>query len=463
MTTPPAPPASSTPPEPARPSGPALPPEPALRPAASRGPGLERCHAARLYFEDGALVLRTRRRTTRHPVGGTGIARAVFVDVPGQDRERVGPTLPGSWGELQLQDRDGALIGRFALDDWLPESPALPKRSVHGDQLLSRTGVSHLLKTAGIPLHVVRDRSDPLVASGSGGTALGPGNVFPYWYWGVRAVAGAAWFAAFTAVLFSGTTAPWLILLLAATAAAAPVARLVLRAWTRVRLRRYAPAVRERVGPSPAPGLGATVRFCRDTELRVQDRDLVLRDLGGQEYWFPLAGAHAVTSLVRVRDRTGAELGVELRGPGEQVRAVLPWDHWFAGGTGADGWARLRAATRLTSSERRLTGKALWPKGPVLGPRMLPGSGAEARRMSRFPGTIAGVSSTAIMAIGSVFSIIQGLRITDEHPGAALTAVLLGALGLALQAAPYAVHQLRSRLRLDRPARERTTPPKVAA
>ncbi|MBU6531915.1 hypothetical protein [Streptomyces mayonensis] len=447
-------PAHSTPPTPA---------EPALRPAASRGPGLARCHSARLSCEDGALVLRTRRRTVRHPVGGTGIARAVFVDTPGEDRERVGPTLPGSWGELQLQDGDGALIGRFDLEDWLPESPALPKRSVRGEQLLHRTGVSHLLKAAGVPLHVVQDRNDPLVASGGRGAALGPGTVFPYWYWSVRAVAGAVWFAAFTAVLFSGTTAPWLVLLLAATAAVAPVARLALRAWTRIRLRRYVPAVRERVGPSPAPGLGATVRFCRDTELRVQDRDLVLRDLGGQEYWFPLTGAHAVTSLVRVRDRTGADLGVELRGPGEQVRAVLPWDLWFGGETGADGWARLRAATGLTASERRLTGKAIWPKGPVLGLRLLPGSGAEARRMSRFPGTIAGVSSTAIMAIGSVFSVIQGLRITDEHPGAALGAVLLGAVGLALQGGPYTIHQLRSRLHLDRPLPERTTSRKVAA
>ncbi|MFG2678238.1 hypothetical protein [Streptomyces sp. NPDC048392] len=429
-----------------------LPPEPALRPAASRGPGLERCHSSRLFPQDGALVLRTSRRTDRFPVGGTGIARAVFVDAPGEDRERVGPTLPGSWGELQLQDRNGALIGRFDVEDWLPESSTLPKRSVRGEQLLSRSGVSYLLKTAGIPLHTVRDRNDPLVASGGSGAVMGPGNVFPYWYWGVRAAAGSTWFAAFTAVLFSDTTAPWLILLLAATAFVAPVARLALRAWTRVRLGRHAPDVRERVGPSPAPGVGATVRFCRDTEVRVQDRDLVLRDLGGQEYWFPLTGAHAVTSLVRVSDRTGAVFGVELRGPGEQMRAVFPWDLWFAGETGADGWARLRRATGLTVSERRMNGKAAWPRGPVPGLRVLPESGRAARRMSRFPSTIAGVSSTAVMAIGSVFSVIQGLRITEDHPGPALAAVLLGAVGLVLQGMPYAAHQLRSLLRLDRPA-----------
>ncbi|WP_238697392.1 hypothetical protein [Streptomyces sp. E2N166] len=369
----------------------------------------------------------------------------------------MGPTLPGSWGEVQLQDAEGALIGRFDVEDWLPESPVLPKRSVQGEQLLSRSGVAGLLKAAAIPLHVVRDRNDPLVAPGSRGAVLGPGGDFPSWYWGVRAVAGGAWFAAFTIVVFSGTTAPWAILLLAATAFVAPVARLALRAWSRLRLGRHDPVVRERVSPSPAKGVGATVRFCRDTELRVQDKDLVLRDLGGQEYWFPLTGPHAVTSLVRVSDRTGAVIGAELRGPGEQVRAVLPWAVWFGGETGADGWARLRRATGLAVSERRLSGKAIWPKGPVLGLRLLPESGRTARRMSRFPGTIAGMSSTAVMAFGSVFSVVQGLRITDSHPCVSLAAVLMGAVGLVLQGTPYAAHQLRSRLRLDRRARDRTS------
>ncbi|MBQ1094963.1 hypothetical protein KBY55_02325 [Streptomyces sp. b94] len=432
-------------------------PEPALRPAASRGPGLERCHVSRLFAQDGELVLRTRRHTTRYPVGRRGIARAVFVDAPGEDRERMGPTLPGSWGEVQLQDAEGALIGRFDVEDWLPESPVLPKRSVRGEQLLSRSGVTGLLKAAGIPLHVVRDRNDPLVASGGRGTVLGPGGVFPSWYWGVRAAAGGLWFAAFTAVVFSGTTAPWAILLLAATAFVAPVARLALRAWSRLRLAGHDLDVRERVRPSPGEGVGATVRFRRDTELRVQDHDLVLRDLGGQEYWFPLTGSHAVTSLVRVSDRTGAVIGVELRGPGEQVRAVLPWAAWFGGETGADGWARLRRAAGLAVSERRLSGKAVWPKGPVLGLRLLPESGRAARRMSRFPGTIAGMSSTAVMAFGSVFSVVQGLRITDSHPGASLAAVLMGAVGLVLQGTPYAAHQLHSRLRLDRKAQDRTS------
>ncbi|MGW5973079.1 hypothetical protein [Streptomyces sp. NPDC055186] len=63
--------------------------------------------------------------------------------------------------------------------------------------------------------------------------------------------------------------------------------------------------------PRGRPGQGA-----------VQDRDLVLRDLGGQEYWFALSGPHAVTSLVLVVDRAGKPAGVELRGLGEQVRAV---------------------------------------------------------------------------------------------------------------------------------------------
>ncbi|GAB3172140.1 hypothetical protein [Streptomyces incanus] len=235
------------------------------------------------------------------------------------------------------------------------------------------------------------------------------------------------------------------------------MARLVLRLWTRLRRGRHDPVVRERVRPGSARGVGETVRFRRDTEIRVQDRDLVLRDLGGQEYWFALSGPHAVTSLVRVEDHAGRPVGVELRGPGEQMRAVFPWDLWFGGGEGAEGWSRLRRAAGLTVSERRLGGKGAWPRGPVLGTGLLPGSGGEARRMARFPGTVAGVSSTAVMAFGSFFSVTQGLRITDAHPGAAAAAVLMGVLGLVLQAVPYAIHQLRGRLLLDRPVPERTS------
>ncbi|WAX78583.1 hypothetical protein [Streptomyces sp. KMM 9044] len=432
--------------------------EPALRPAASRGPGLERCHVSRFYAQDGALVLRTRGRTRRFPVGGAaGIARAVFVDAAGGDRTRVGPDLPGSWGEVQLQDGDGALVGRFDIEDWLPEAPVLPKRSVQGEQLLARTGVAGLLRAAGVPLHVVRDRNDPLVVSKGAGASLGPGRSFPSWYWGTRAVAGSVWFAVFTWVVFSDTTVPWIVLLLAATAFPAPVARLALRGWIRLRTGRHDPVVRERVRAGPARETGATVRFRRHTELRVQDRDLVLRDLGGQEYWFALSGPHAVTSLVRVEDRAGRPVGVELRGPGEQVRAVFPWDLWFGGEEGADGWSRLRRAAGLAVSERRLGGKGAWPKGPVLGTGLLPGSGPAARRMARFPGTVAGVSSTAVMAFGSFFSVVQGLRVADSAPGPAAAAVLMGVLGLVLQAVPYALHQLRSRLLLDRPVPERTS------
>ncbi|MFD4968860.1 hypothetical protein [Streptomyces sp. NPDC058424] len=433
-------------------------PEPALRPAASRGPGLELCHRSRLYLDDGDLVLRTRTRTRRFPTGDGGITRAVFLDLPGADMERMGPTIEGSWGEVQLQDRDGALVGSFDIADWLPEAPALSKRWVKGEQLLDRTGVAALLKAAGIPLQVVRDRDDPLHASRSrrrGAKSLAAGGDFPLWYWGFRAVAGVVWFALFSLILFFETTTPWVILLTAVTALVGPVARLVVRVWTRLRLRRCVPVVRDRIRPAPVEGMGATVRFCRDTELRVQDRDLVLRVLGGQEYWLPLTGPHALTSLVLVRDRTGQPLGVELRGPHDQVRAVLPWRLWFGGGGGTDGWSRLRRTAGLTASERKLVGKTPWPKGLLaLGTNLLPDSAGTARELSRFPSTIAGLSSTAVMAIGSFFSIVQGGRIENAHPEEAMAAILAGAAGLVLQAVPYAAHQLRSRLWLERPAPE---------
>ena len=424
--------------------------ERALRPAAGRGPGLERCHGSRLSVEDGALVLRARGRIRRVPVGDGGVARAVFVDAAAADTGRDEPGRPGAWGEVRLQDRDGAQVARIPLGDWLPEAPALPERAVQGEQLLERTGVAGLLKAAGVPLHVARDRNDPRAGSGKGGVFLGPGPAFPLWYWCVRGVAGTLWFSAFTVVVFSGRVPGWLVLLLALTALCGPVARLALRAWTRLRAGRRRVTVLERVTPSPAPGSGATVRFLRETELRVQDRDLVLRDLGGQEYWFPRSGPHAVTRLVKVVDGTGRPAGVELRGPGEQVRAVFPWELWFGG---ADGWSRLSAASGLTVSERRLSGRRTWPRGPVLGTGLLPGTGRDARRTARFPGTAAGVSSTAVMAFGSLFSVMQGVRIADTAPGVAAVATAAGALGLALQAVPYVVHEMRGRLVLDRPAR----------
>ncbi|WP_445528244.1 hypothetical protein [Streptomyces cyslabdanicus] len=431
--------------------------EPALRPAAARGPGLEVCHRSRFYRDGGDLVLRSRTRTLRFPIGDGGITRAVFLDLPGADMERIGPTIRGSWGKVQLQDRNGALVGSFDIENWLPESPALSKRYVKGEELLDRTGVAALLKAAHIPLHVVKDRDDPLLAPGSRwgrAKSLGPGPDFPHWYWRLRLVAGATWVLVFMVTLFSGTSEPWLILLQAATAFVAPVARLAVRVWTRLRMRRCVPVVRERIRPAPVEGTAATVRFYRDTELRIQDRDLVLRVLGGREYWFPLTGPHALASLVLVRDRTGQYLGVELRGPRDQVRAVLPWQTWFGGGSGADHWSRLCRATGLTASEYRLTGKDKWPEGPVLG--RLPDSAKTARELARFPSTIAAGLSSAFMAVGSYLSIAQGQWIENAHPGAGMVASLAGAVGLVLQAVPYAAHQLRSRLWLERPAPHQT-------
>ncbi|QEU97415.1 hypothetical protein CP970_18095 [Streptomyces kanamyceticus] len=432
-----------------------VPPEPALRPRAQPGPGVELSRRARLFVDGGDLVLRTRSGTRRLPVGGEGISRAVFVDVGGPDAERMGPPLPGTWGELQLQDSKGLLIGRVRLDDWLPEADQLPQRYVHGEQLLSRTGVAGLLAAAGIPLHTVRDADDPLVdrRTRQRVVSLAPGGVFPAWYWLTRGGAAAVWGATFTALLFSDAAAPWLVLVSAGAALTAPAARLALRAWTRLRLRRHtAPAASARITPRPTSGTRATVRFCRDTELRVERHDLVLKDISGQEHRLARRGPHAVTALVLVRVRSGEPVGVELRGPDGQIRVVLPWRQWFGGDGGRDGWAALRGALALPVTERRVTGQAAWPKGPALGLRLLPTSGRAARAVSRFPRTLVGVSSTAVMAVGSCFSVVHGVRLMDTHPAAAWTAVLMGVLATLLQAIPYVIHQQRGRFLLDRPA-----------
>lgn len=433
------------------------PDEPALRPVAMRGPGLELCHRARLFLDSGELVLRRRSRERRFAVGGAdGIARAVFIDAVGPDLAgRMGSPVQGSWGKIQFQNGDGGLIGYLNLDDWLPEAGELPKGVVGGEQLLARTGMSALLTAAGIALHTVRDPSDPKVASTDSfrwGLALGPGSFFPHWYWGVRLTAGAVWFVAFSVIILSGTRAPWLILVSAVAAALAPVARLVLRLWTHIRMRRYSPRVLAKI--SPRPSGGATIRFRRDTELRIQDRDLVLRDLSGQEIWLPRGGPHRVASLSRVLDHTGRPLGAELRGLDGQIRAVLPWELWFGGPGGSGSLAELQREAGLPASDRRLSRRGSWPKNSfAAGLGVLPATAAEARRISRFPGTIAGMSSTAVMIVSQLLSVGQGVQISDAHAAAGNTAILLGILGWFLQAAPYVVHQLNSRLRLDRPIR----------
>ncbi|WP_200263530.1 hypothetical protein [Streptomyces sp. HSG2] len=155
------------------------------------------------------MVLRTRKRTVRYEIGGCGITRAVFIDVAGANQARMGPLVTGSWGELQLQNHEGCLVARIEVRNWLPEAPLLPRRWIHGEQLLGRSGVASLLETAGIPLRVVRDRDDPLVAPAGFRRSLDPGTAFPAWYWATRLLAGSLWFVAFTVFVFSepGSTA----------------------------------------------------------------------------------------------------------------------------------------------------------------------------------------------------------------------------------------------------------------
>ncbi|MFJ4920892.1 hypothetical protein [Streptomyces sp. NPDC088725] len=407
--------------------------------------------------------------------GQNGVVQAVFVDTAvGVPSAWFGGLLeerPQPWAEVQLQDSSGGLVGRFDPAEWLPEAADLPHRGVHGEQLLARSGVSALLAAAGIPLYTARDAADPRIVRRPGRrTAMSPGPAFPHWYTGVRASAGCLWFAAFTLLLFSGATSAPLVVTAAAAALSGPSARLVLRGWTRRRRSVCPPVVLARISPRPAvagegaaqaDGLpAASVRFCLHTELRVQKDDLVLKDLAGSEYWLPRRGPHAVVSLRQVSDHTGALVGIEFLGPDTQTRALLPWDQWFGGLGGHTNWAQLRQATALPVQERRLSRKAsaFWPRHPVLGSRMVPVPAREARALSRFPSTAAGVSSTAIMAFGSLFSVMTGARIAEGHPWAGASAVLMGAAGALLQATPYLLHQLRSRRTLERPAPTRELP-----
>ncbi|MEU3460227.1 hypothetical protein ABZ721_09740 [Streptomyces sp. NPDC006733] len=437
--------------------------EPALRPSARRHPGLDVVRNARIHRDGQDLVVRARDgRERRYAIGSGGIERAVHMDAVGPwiDGSMAVPPRPGTWGFVELQDADGKLVLRIDVEPWLPESPVLGGlRPDRGFRILELTGLAALLRDAGVPLHTVHDREDPTVARSGGGSATyaDPGRLLPRWNTLGRGLATAVWFLAFALALFPVGKPPrelWVVM--AAAALVMPVLNLAARLQARLRERGAAHPVASRIAPDPAPGSGASVRFCATAAVRVQERDIVLVDSLGQERWLARSGPHRVAALVRVLDNAnGAPLGIEFQGPGGEVRAVLPWDPWFGGPEGEARWTELRGATGRGADDRRQGRKQPWPATAVGQADVglltsLPA--ATARKASRFPASVHGGGGTWQAIAMAAFSLLGCVPMIADHPRAGLTGTVLAALALGGTLVPLAAHSLHSHLRLDRPA-----------
>ncbi|MEU7488143.1 hypothetical protein [Streptomyces sp. NPDC042319] len=419
-----------------------------LRPTGQSRPGLDIVRNCRVGYDGSSLVFTERGNTRRSfPVGKSGIVRAVLVDSQAPDvGGRVGPPIPGGWGELLLFDASDAMVVRLRLDHWVPEADRLTVRPTDGERLLARSGAAALLKKAGIPVTTVRERQQV-----TGPTMRVP-NALPKWYAAVRGVAAAIWAVSWLLGLMLKPDAPWLLVLAAAAALAGPAAYMVVRS---VSLKQKAGSEGVRVAPAPAQKSGATVRFCTTASVYIEARDLVLVDGVGGERRLARSGAHGVSSLVlRTGHKGGERLGVELAGPDGQVRAALPWQWWFAGSEGEQRWQELKSATGLPVEERALRKGASWPADPVAqadARLMRPLPGPLARSASAFPESTLGGANKWIMAVMAVFSLVGAVSLSSK-PSYLITVLTLSVLALCGALLPTLVHHMASWLRLDRPA-----------
>lgn len=422
--------------------------EPVLRPVGQSRPGLDTVRNCRVGF-DGAAIVSTDRhgRRRKFPVGEDGIVRAVLVDAQGAEvGGRVGPPIPGGWGDLLFFDAADSLVVRLRLDHWVPEADRVTSRPVRGERLLARSGAGALLKKAGIPVTVTQEQHQ------YSGLSLRVPNALPTWYAALRGIAVAVWLVTLIVGMMLRPGAPWLMAVAAVAAVAGPAAYMVVRLTSRKQKTGLTGSV---IAPAPAERSGATVRFCTMAAVYVEPRDLVLVDGVGRERRLARSGAHGVSRLVRRVDRKNHEpLGVELVGPDGQVRAALPWQWWFAGPGGEQRWQELRSASGLDSDDRALAKGELWPDDPVArvdAKLMGPLPEKSGRSASAFPESTLGGGNKWIMAMMGLFTFGAAFGSIDE-PGLHVLVLALSALGFCGALLPTLTHELHGRLRLDRPA-----------
>lgn len=452
--------------------------EPLLRPRALRGPTLSVVRTARLFRRGNALVLRRRSRRERSlSIGGAdGVQSAVYV--AGETSSDGSASAAASPADcLELRDAQRQVLAYFRLADWLPEAARLGwNHSMTRSDLLKRSGVTDLLRSAGIPLDIAK----PSTSDGNARPVRrirntwdakhwSPGPFFPTWYTAIRLSGLLVWFALFTVMLFGAFTTPWIVLTSALAVLSVPLARLALRGESALRSRSTRPTYLFTLGPCPAPKEEATVRFVGHSSVHVTEDDLVLRDFTGREEWLPRYGPHAVSKLVRVLGASPSRqpLGIEFVGPDGQIREKLPWAWWFGGQGGTANWRDLQRATGMTATDRRLASKkSTWTDhhtNPGDAGQLLmapPRTAREARKAVAFPHAVMG-ASPAFVVVAAVATLQQtfgdrgkfsSVPMLDGHP-AVKTAVLICVLSaVTLLVIPSAWRLALSRLKLDRPS-----------
>ncbi|WP_406443248.1 hypothetical protein OHB14_30190 [Streptomyces sp. NBC_01613] len=412
---------------------------------------------ARVYGRDGELVVRNRHLRERvHLLGDGGIVRAVFAPPAGTDANTRGASAD-RWGVVDFQGTDGKVILRIPLAEWLPEAGLVGLISLSPKECLERTGLPSLVAGLGIPL----DESVPSPESPSGDENSGtrPDRLvhrdLPAWHSWIRGIGILVWFAFLLIIPMTGNGNRWTVFTASVGLLLVPGADLALRVlvWSRSRRDRIL-AGAEVVVPSPGSGAAATRRFCGTAAVQVLAGDVVLTDTLAEERWLPRGGARGVTRLVRLLDPwSGAVLGVEFRDRRNAVRALLPWQPWFAGPGGSEAWSRLVAALGVPVSDektKRGRGTEPWWTDHTMAAdarKMSPLPAKEARRGTSWRSSVIGGGEPIVVPILSLLPLI-GLASTR---GIAQVTGALAAMTIVAELVPVISHHLISRFKLDRP------------
>ncbi|MFD8721872.1 hypothetical protein ACFV2H_28740 [Streptomyces sp. NPDC059629] len=435
-----------------------------MRPRGMRPHNVDVVRRARLYADGKTLVVRDRRlRERRYPVGAGGIRRAVFVPPDASDAwETVSKRPTERWGVLVFENEDGHDVLCVPLAEWLPEAGVVGILNLKPAKCLDRTGLRELAAALGIPV-------EEKPRSGAGGRELpetGPGRApdraihreLPRWHNWTRGLGAFGWLVAL--VVAFAADVDWCLPIAAGALFALPAADSVVRvgAWWRNRrdVGRFAEAVV--ITPDPAAGGGATPRFRRTACVRVLPGDVVLTDTVGRERWLGREGAHGVARLVRlVSPGDRQPLGVEFRDRSGEVRALLPWRHWFAGLQGQKRWEEMVSALSVSAvdEEARSTRrpvevtKPLWTGHPLAADArmMSPLPAKDARAETSWHSSVIGGNELLLVPLFSLV-LIAGLF------GDTVTARLAGlfsALTIVTEWAPAATWSLISRFYYDKP------------
>jgi hypothetical protein len=432
--------------------------------------GIDVVRRARLYADGKTLVVRDRRRRERrYEVGAGGIRRAVFYPPPADLWETVSKRPAERWGVLVFKGEDERDILEVPLAEWLPEANVVGALDLRPKKCLVRTGLKELASALGVaveesptPRAEAGEKTEHRQGSRPDRAAQGE---LPRWFSWVRGVGAFGWFTALVVAFAADVDGalPVAAGALFLMPAADSVVRV--RGWWRTRRQagsRSADAVV--IKPDPAAGESATRRFHRAASVWVTPSQVVLTDTVGWQRQMGRRGTHGVARLVRlVAADTREPLGVEFRDGNGEVRALIPWRHWFAGPKGPERWADLVAALSVPATDEefktarsakdRSGNTESWWKGHLLAAdarRMSPMEAKEARAEMSWHSSVIGGNELLIIPLFSLL-LLAGLFGDDT---AWRLAGALSALTIAVELVPPTLSWLVSCLSYDRPCKK---------